>query len=360
MPDRSLRLHPLPPEPFASGPQGSGYAAALPGTPRSVRSRDGRHATVRIAPCGFEGAPGPAGPGALRVPGPGGSHGTHDTEESPRTAPGWDAPGGAPQGVPGPGGSGEPDRPTGGLESEQGGQQDNPYAPPPEGAPDRPWRPRRLPGSGPRHAAGSRGRSDRPADWDQWSDQQPGRAQGGRFGERPRGQGGPEGRGDRHMRWDPTDPAQRRARYALLSGMWAFFFALFSWRELALLLGALALYWGVSSLRNKPRRPDLAAANAAGTSSPASEEAADDAAAGSAGFHSGGRGGGVNRPQITAAVCGLVTAGLALVMIATTFTARLVYSDYYTCMDDALTTSAEHSCEHLLPDTLHTLLDTDS
>jgi hypothetical protein len=51
------------------------------------------------------------------------------------------------------------------------------------------------------------------------------------------------------MRWDPTDPAQRRARYALLSGMWAFFFVLFGWSYVALLLGALALYWGISALR---------------------------------------------------------------------------------------------------------------
>ena len=41
--------------------------------------------------------------------------------------------------------------------------------------------------------------------------------------------------------------------------MWAFFFALFSWPYVALLLGALALYWGISSLRAKPQqaRPGL-------------------------------------------------------------------------------------------------------
>ncbi|WP_432445662.1 hypothetical protein [Streptomyces rapamycinicus] len=73
----------------------------------------------------------------------------------------------------------------------------------------------------------------------------------------PSGPGGPGG-----PRWDPNDPAQRRARYALLSGMWAFFFALFSLPQIALLLGVLALYWGISSLRAKPRRtaPSPAAA----------------------------------------------------------------------------------------------------
>ena len=70
----------------------------------------------------------------------------------------------------------------------------------------------------------------------------------------PGGQGGPEG-GPGGLRWDPTDPAQRRARYALLSGMWAFFFALFNLPEIALLLGALAVYWGDQlAARAKPQQ----------------------------------------------------------------------------------------------------------
>jgi hypothetical protein len=131
------------------------------------------------------------------------------------------------------------------------------------------------------------------------------------------------------MRWDPTDPAQRRARYALLSGMWAFFFALFSWPYAALLLGALSLYWGVSSLRAKPRTPD--------PDSPAPA-----------------RPGG--RPQTTAAVSGLVTASLALAVVAAGFTAQMVYSDYYTCRSDALTSEAEQSCKQLLPEELRGVL----
>ncbi|MPY55413.1 hypothetical protein, partial [Streptomyces acidicola] len=131
---------------------------------------------------------------------------------------------------------------------------DNPFAPPPEGTPDRPWRPRR-----PARGQGEDNEGNSP--WgSQWSDRQPGRSSGGGFGERPRpsgggGQGGPEGGPGGGLRWDPTDPAQRRARYALLAGMWAFFFSLFSWPYMALLLGALALYWGISALRAKPRRP---------------------------------------------------------------------------------------------------------
>ncbi|MFE4048442.1 hypothetical protein [Streptomyces sp. YIM B13518] len=200
-------------------------------------------------------------------------------------------------------------------------QDDNPFAPPPEGTPDRPWQPRH-PSGGEGGGRSSWGRN--------WSDRQPGRSAGG-FGERPRGPegqgGGPQRPG---MRWDPTDPAQRRARYALLSGMWAFFFGLFGWPYVALLLGALALYWGVSALRAKPRAQDPDA--------PASEPK--------------------GRPQTTAAVSGVVTGSLALALVAASFTAQLVYSDYYTCTDDALTQEARQSCGDLLPEQLRDLLGT--
>ena len=211
-----------------------------------------------------------------------------------------------------------------GGDDRRDGQDDNPFAPPPEGTPDRPWQPR--------HPSGGEGQGGGRSPWGRnWSDRQPGRSPGG-FGERPRGPegqgGGPQGPG---MRWDPTDPAQRRARYALLGGMWAFFFALFNWPYLALLLGALALYWGISALRAKPRGqdPDV----------PASEQK--------------------GRPQTTAAVSGLVTAGLALLLVAGVFGARLVYSDYYECTSDALTQEARQSCGDHLPEQLRGLLDED-
>lgn len=132
------------------------------------------------------------------------------------------------------------------------------------------------------------------------------------------------------MRWDPTDPAQRRARYALLSGMWAFFFVLFGWPYVALLLGSLALYWGGSALRSRRRTPDPDA--------PAPDPNV--------------------RPQMTAAVSGVVTASLAIVMVAGIFTAHLVYSDYYSCTNDALTNAAKQSCNDLLPKDLRGLLGT--
>ncbi|MFI9648509.1 hypothetical protein ACIHAA_19690 [Streptomyces sp. NPDC052040] len=213
-----------------------------------------------------------------------------------------------------------------------GPADDNPFAPPPEGTPDRPWRPRH-PESG---RDGSEEDGGQPVWGSQWSDRQPGPASGGRFGDRPGspggqgGQGGPEGPGAQgpNLRWDPTDPAQRRARYALLSGMWAFFFALFSWPYVALLLGALAVYWSISALRAKPRTPE--------PKNPAPQA----------------------RPQTTAAVSGLVTASLAITMVAATFTAQLVYRDYYTCVNDSLTTAAKHSCNDLLPKDLRGVLGT--
>ncbi|MFD4348645.1 hypothetical protein ACFWQ6_27875 [Streptomyces coelicoflavus] len=226
--------------------------------------------------------------------------------------------------------SSPPDSPSdrrNGGEQDGATDKDNPFAPPAEGTPDRPWQPRHP--SGDDDSRGDRARSP----WGgQWSDRQPGRSPGG-FGDRPGGSGGgPEGSGGGSgPRWDPTDPAQRRARYALLSGMWALFFALFTWPYVALLLGALALYWGISALRTKPR-----AASDPDTPAPPAEQ--------------------TGRPQRTAAISGLVTSSLAIVLVAASFGAQLIYSDYYTCREDALTHAAEQSCERHLPEQLRDLL----
>ena len=47
-------------------------------------------------------------------------------------------------------------------------------------------------------------------------------------------------------------------------------------------------------------------------------------------------------------------------MVAATFTAQLVYSDYYTCVNDSLTNTAKKSCDQLLPEELRGLLGTQS
>ncbi|MCJ1679497.1 hypothetical protein MTF65_19555 [Streptomyces sp. APSN-46.1] len=174
---------------------------------------------------------------------------------------------------------------------------DNPFAAPPEGRPDQPWEPR-----------GGGGDGDRDRD---------------RLGGEP-GAGGP-------ARWDPTDPIQRRARYALLAGMWGFFFGIFGIPSMGLLLGALAVYWGVTALRGQPPAP----APTDGTPPPPSGLAALGPAA---------------RPQRTAAISGLATAALAILLAATSYGLQLAYKDFYVCRDDALTRTAEVQCNTLLPD----------
>ncbi len=224
-----------------------------------------------------------------------------------------------------------------------GSADDNPFAPPPEGRPDQPWQPRR-PAAGEDEGQSGQGGQNGPnqgSPWgSQWSDRQPGRAPGvfGRRPERPEDRPGqnppPPGGG---LRWDPTDPAQRRARYALLSGMWAFFFALFDMPEIALLLGALGLYWAISSLRAKPKPPSAPSATSPAPA-PAAQQAPQPSSAG--------------KPQVTAAVTGLVTAVLALTVVASSFTMQLVYRDYYTCVDDALTKTGQLACNDLIPEKL--------
>ncbi|MGP9019071.1 hypothetical protein ACT1U9_11730 [Streptomyces sp. BR1] len=217
---------------------------------------------------------------------------------------------------------------------------DNPFAPPPEGRPDQPWRPR--------HPSGSSPQGDSPwgpgtppqgsSQWgSQWSSRQPGPGKGG-FGNRPDdpergpGQKPPQGQ---VPRWDPTDVYQRRARYALLAGMWAFFFALFDMMEISLLLGSLALYWAISSLRAKaPKAPENSVARAGSAVTPPTPQVPPAPPA---------------KPQTTAAVTGLVTAVLSLSIVAATFTMQIVYRDYYTCVDDALTKTGSLSCNDLLP-----------
>ncbi|MCX4527636.1 MULTISPECIES: hypothetical protein [unclassified Streptomyces] len=176
---------------------------------------------------------------------------------------------------------------------------DNPFAAPPEGRPDQPWEPR------------DGGGGD------------------GRDGDRDRRGTDPDAGGP--ARWDPTDPVQRRARYALLSGMWGFFFGIFGIPSMGLLLGALALYWGITALRGRP----AAATPTDGTTPPPSGLAALGPAA---------------RPQRTAAISGLVTASLAILLAASSYALQLAYKDFYVCRDDALTKTAELQCNTLLPD----------
>lgn len=254
--------------------------------------------------------------------------------------------------------------------------RDNPFAAPPKGRPDQPWQPRHhaggdsggTGGNGPDESEGQDGphESGKKRWGSQWSSRQPGRQPGG-FG-KPRGSGddgeGPGPGGPRRgLRWDPADPVQRRARYALHSGIWGLFFALFSLPQVGLLLGTLALYWGISSLTGKNRLTSGGRATASGGGTKAT-----------AGDVSGGveserdRGGppaagpGVSpaqaaKAQASAAIGGLVTGILALVVVASTFTFQMVYDDYFTCDRDALTQSSREDCKRHLPEELRPFLE---
>lgn len=186
---------------------------------------------------------------------------------------------------------------------------DNPFAAPPEGRPDQPWEPR---------AGGDGGSGDGP------------------------GQGPGETPGSGPARWDPTDPIQRRARYALLAGMWGFFFGVFGIPSVGLLLGVLALYWGISALRGVPAKP--APADGSTGADRTGQAAAAPARGGLSAL------GAAARPQRTAAVSGLVTASLAILLAVSSYAVQLTYKDFYVCSQDALTKSAELKCNDLLPD----------
>jgi hypothetical protein len=174
----------------------------------------------------------------------------------------------------------------------------------------------------------------------QWSSRQP---QSGRpepfqrpQGERP-GPNGPQGTGPR---FDPTDPAQRRSRYALVCGGWGLIFALFGWTAVALLLGSLALYWGVSALRMTPEQRASARASAASALADATRSARP--APPTPGPDS-------QRSFLTAAWTGIVTSAITLALVAATYGFQFAYRDYYACKSDALTTPASQACAKLLP-----------
>jgi hypothetical protein len=141
-----------------------------------------------------------------------------------------------------------------------------------------------------------------------------------------------------------TDPAQRRARYALLSGMWAFFFIVFSVPQLSLLLGALALYWGISSLRAKPKPANPAGQPGAGAT--AGQGALGQSAQPG---QPGGSGAPATKPQFATAMSGLVAGGLSVLLVLGMFSLQLVYRDYFTCVSDSLTSAARQSCSKEIP-----------
>jgi hypothetical protein len=229
-------------------------------------------------------------------------------------------------------------------EGEQDQDQDNPFAPPPEGTPDRPWQPRDPadgappppPPGGPQQQWGS-----------QWSTRQPpGHTPQGPGPHPTRSPGGPSGPQGTGPRFDPTDPAHRRSRYAMLCGFFGLAVVLLGWIPVGLLLGALSLYWGVSALRMSPQ--DRAQARAAAASALADATQSTRPAPPAPGPDA-------QRSFMTAAWTGIVTAGVTLAIVASSYALHLAYHDYYTCKRDALTTPASEACQKLLPEPLRSV-----
>lgn len=261
------------------------------------------------------------------------------------------------------------------LRAPEGDQRGNPFAPPPEGAPDRPWQPRRpsgdpegpsegsgggdgsgdsgsgpgsgsnSPGSGP--DPGQPGPPPPPAWGSQWSSRQPQAGRPSPYAHHPDGQqqgpSGPQGTGPR---FDPTDPAQRRSRYALVCGGWGLIFSLLGWTAVGLLLGALALYWGVSALRMSPEDRATARAQAASALADATQTKRPAPPA---------PGPEAQRSFVTAVWTGIITSAVTLAIVGATYGFQFAYRDYYDCKADALTAPASHACQKLLPSPLRNL-----
>jgi hypothetical protein len=304
--------------------------------------------------------------------------------------------------------------------SDSSSREDNPFAAPPEGPPDTPWPPRRGAdseqgsgsgtgtdtgtgrgtgtsgtderdgadgGDGSGSGSGSGGRQ---SSWgSQWSSRQPGRQSGGFGGGGGNGNGGGgngqsggsggngtgTGGSTRGLRWDPTDPLQRHARYSLHTGIWALFFSLFSLPEVALLLGALSLYWGINALRGgkSPSRSESSGRRGrqgrrgrggSGAGATAEDVAGTDRTTAGAdrprpapAIPVGVTPAQAAKSRTTAAISGLITASLALAIVAATFTFQAVYREYFTCTQDALTQSSREECKELLPSQLRPLLE---
>ncbi|GAA1954693.1 hypothetical protein [Kitasatospora viridis] len=226
------------------------------------------------------------------------------------------------------------------MSSGNSSDERNPFAPPPQDAPEQPWRPRL-----PQQPVGQENGGDQ----DGGAQGTDGETGGGRppvpppHPWSPNWQGGggpgwPTPQGPPPPSFDPTDPSHRRSRYALASGFAAMFTGYYSLQELALLFGALAVYWAISALRAKPAAEQPAAEQppAAGNGAPPAAPAPWPYAQRS-------------RPQVPAALGGLITGGVALALVIGSFGIQLAYKNYYTCINDALTTQASQSCNTLAP-----------
>lgn len=199
-------------------------------------------------------------------------------------------------------------------------EERNPFAPPPADAPDQPWQPR-SPWTG-------------------------GDGSGGQGGERPQlpppwgsgqGEGGPGRRppAPQPPRLDPTNPAHRRARNAALAGPFALVCLFTGFHWIALLVGVLGIVWGVAALRSPRPAPGAAGAPAgpAATASPVGPA----------------RGGSAPNPLIPAALAGILTGAMTVVVATSVIGLNYHYRAYVTCVRDSLTSVGAQNCDRYAP-----------
>ncbi|MFD0399208.1 hypothetical protein ACFVHI_14155 [Kitasatospora sp. NPDC127121] len=194
----------------------------------------------------------------------------------------------------------------------------NPFAPPPADAPDQPWQPRNpWPGEGP-DGTGGQGAGERPQlpPPHPWG---PGRPEDGR----------PTPPAPQPPKLDPADPAQRRARNAALAGPLALvcLFAGFHWA--ALFVGALGIVWGISALRT-PKPAPAAAVTGAAPQTAARQPATPN-------------------PLTPAALAGILTGAMTVVVATSVIGLGMYYNDYVTCVRDSLTSVGADNCDRFAP-----------
>jgi hypothetical protein len=222
----------------------------------------------------------------------------------------------------------------------------DPYAPPPENAPDRPpAAPWNLPGSGGDQGSGGSGGSGGGSGGGPWGDPRPNDRQNR---ERDR-------RDDEER--TPADPRKRNARIALWLGVWGLFFALFFWEEAGLVMGVAAAVLGFRAMRGTTA-PEVGprveegpggTARTPGRSRRRARPAPASAAPGAA----------ANRgtPRPAGAMVGLVTGAIAVVWVMGVWSMRWANQDYYDCMDAGLTKVAQDQCKQELPGYLRDIID---
>jgi hypothetical protein len=224
----------------------------------------------------------------------------------------------------------------------------DPYAPPPEGAPDRPpAAPWNLPG------AGGSGGSDDSGSGGSGS----GGSGGGGWGDPRSGDRRDRDRERRDEDRPPADPRRRNARIALWLGVWGLFFGFFLWEEAGIVMGVAAFVLGVRSLRgtSAPRvgpRVEQGPGGTARTPGRARRLARPARVNTAPGASTQGT---VPRPP--GALVGLVTGALAVVWVLGVWSFRWSQQDYYDCMDAGLTKQAQDECKHELPSFMRNMVD---